>query len=128
MTAGITGKPETSFTTRSAYVNDIKKHPTIKIINEFKLPYVSEERSISYCELGDHKLVLDAFYPATNNKPHIAIIIIHGGGWRTGNRSQHYPLAQKLASLGYVCFTPEYRLSTEALFPAAIYDIKAAIR
>jgi pectinesterase len=37
-------------------------------------------------------------------------------------------LAQKLADLGYVCFTPEYRLSTEALFPAAVYDIKAAIR
>lgn len=37
-------------------------------------------------------------------------------------------MAQKLASLGYVCFTPEYRLSTEALFPAAIYDLKAAIR
>ena len=27
-----------------------------------------------------------------------------------------------------VCFTPEYRLSTEALFPAAIYDVKAVIR
>ncbi|MEO7530967.1 MAG: alpha/beta hydrolase, partial [Sediminibacterium sp.] len=41
---------------------------------------------------------------------------------------QHYPLAQKLAALGYVCFTPEYRLSTEALFPAAVYDLKEAIR
>ena len=57
-----------------------------------------------------------------------AIIIIHGGGWRSGNRTQHYPLAQKLAELGYVCFTPEYRLSTEALFPAAIYDVKAAVK
>ena len=30
--------------------------------------------------------------------------------------------------MGYVCFTPEYRLSTEALYPAGVYDIKAAIR
>ena len=54
--------------------------------------------------------------------------MIHGGGWRSGNRTQHWPLAESLAHLGYVCFTPEYRLSTEALFPAGVYDIKAAIR
>ncbi|MGO4918081.1 alpha/beta hydrolase fold domain-containing protein [Maribacter spongiicola] len=30
--------------------------------------------------------------------------------------------------MGYVCFTPEYRLSTEALFPAAVHDLKSAIR
>ena len=55
-------------------------------------------------------------------------MIIHGGGWRSGNRSQHYPLAQRLAQFGYVCFTPEYRLSTEALYPAAVNDLKAAIK
>jgi len=27
-----------------------------------------------------------------------------------------------------VCFTPEYRLSTEALYPAAVYDLKSAVR
>ena len=35
---------------------------------------------------------------------------------------------QRLVALGYVCLTPEYRLSTEALYPAAVYDLKAAIR
>ncbi|RYZ48029.1 MAG: alpha/beta hydrolase, partial [Chitinophagaceae bacterium] len=40
----------------------------------------------------------------------------------------HYPLAQRLAALGYACFTPEYRLSTEALYPAAVHDLKAAVR
>jgi acetyl esterase/lipase len=74
-------------------------------------------------------LLLDAFYPkVTSKKGRPAIMIIHGGGWRTGNRTQHYPLAQKLASLGYVCFTPEYRLSTEALYPAAVHDLKSALR
>jgi acetyl esterase/lipase len=73
--------------------------------------------------------LLDAFCPVTKANPkRTAVIIIHGGGWRSGSRSQHYPMAQHLAHLGYVCFTPEYRLSTEALYPAAVYDIKAAIR
>jgi pectinesterase len=30
--------------------------------------------------------------------------------------------------LGYVCYTPEYRLSTEALYPAAVHDLKSAVR
>ncbi|HEY6062980.1 MAG TPA: pectinesterase family protein, partial [Chitinophagaceae bacterium] len=78
---------------------------------------------------GNHKLLLDAFYPKRKSTvKRTAILIFHGGGWRSGNKTLHHPLAQQLASLGYVCFTPEYRLSTEALFPAAIYDAKAAIR
>ena len=73
--------------------------------------------------------MLDVFQPpVSKSKNGIAVIIIHGGGWRSGDRSQHYPMAQKLAGLGYVCFTPEYRLSTEALFPAAVYDLKETIR
>ena len=128
-TKGITGKADTGYSTYSAYLNTIKTHPDIKIVPEFKSPAVSEKRGIVYCAQGKRQLKLDAFYPkAINQQNKIAIVIIHGGGWRTGNRGQHYPLAQKLASLGYTCFTPEYRLSTEALFPAAVYDIKAAIR
>lgn len=127
--AGITGIADTSYSTYSAYTGTLKTHPDIKIVKELKAPIVKEQRAITYCTVGKRNLKLDAFYSTQkNNKSTIAIIIIHGGGWRTGNRSQHYPLAQRLAALGYVCFTPEYRLSTEALFPAGIFDIKAAIR
>jgi pectinesterase len=98
-------------------------------VPQLKSLSVKEERNTVYCEIDSRKLSLDVFSPSEISKnKHIAIIIIHGGGWRSGSRSQHYPLAQHLAALGYVCFTPEYRLSTEALFPAGIYDIKAAIR
>ncbi|MXN92337.1 alpha/beta hydrolase fold domain-containing protein [Flavobacterium sp. Sd200] len=126
---GVTNVRDTSYSTHSAYKHDVKTHPEIKIVPEFKFSSVKEQRNISYCEIGKRKLNLDVFYttPKTNPKQ-TAVIIIHGGGWRTGSREQHYPMAQKLASLGYVCFTPEYRLSTEALFPAAIFDIKSAIR
>jgi acetyl esterase/lipase len=128
-TAGITGKPDTSFTTYSAYINTKKDFPGIKIVNEFHFASVKEKKNIVYCTISNRVLKLDVFYPEKEiKKGNAAIIIIHGGGWRTGNRTQHYPLAQKLASLGYTCFTPEYRLSTEALYPAAVYDIKASIR
>ncbi|CAN5371009.1 hypothetical protein BH11BAC3_BH11BAC3_31730 [soil metagenome] len=128
-TIGITGKKDTGYSTYSAYTGTLKSHPDIKIVPEFKFASVVEKRNITYCSIAKRALKLDVFAPkAKGEKPGIAIIIIHGGGWRTGNRTQHYPLAQKLANLGYTCFTPEYRLSTEALFPAGVYDIKAAIR
>jgi pectinesterase len=128
-TKGITGVPDTSYSTYSAYNNTIKTHPDISIVSERHSAAIKEEKSVVYCSINERKLVLDAFYPSRKSeRSGIAVMIIHGGGWRTGNRSQHYPLAQRLAELGYTCFTPEYRLSTEALYPAAVYDLKAAIR
>jgi pectinesterase len=128
-TDGITGKPDTSYSLQSAYAGTIKTNPEAKLVGELHFSNLVEEKNITYCKIGDRKLLLDAFYAKWKASPkRTAIIIIHGGGWRAGNRTLHYPLAQRLAKLGYVCFTPEYRLSTEALYPAGVYDIKAAIR
>ena len=125
---GITGKPDTSYSLHAAYAVTIKSNPEARFVDEMHSPSVIEEKSITYCSFGERKLLLDAFYPKQiASGKRIAVIIIHGGGWRTGNRTLHHPLAQRLAGLGYVCFTPEYRLSTEALYPAAIQDIKSAI-
>jgi pectinesterase len=128
-TAGLTGQRDTSYGNYAAFENTKKTHPFIKLITEFTNPAVAEEKNIVYTTIGNRKLLTDVFYPKEKSKnKRITVIMIHGGGWRTGNRTQHYPLAQKLAALGYICFTPEYRLSTEALFPAAVYDLKAVIR
>jgi acetyl esterase/lipase len=125
---GITNKPDTSYTTYSAYQYSKVDNPNIKIVEAFNYSDVDIKKNITYCSIGTRKLVIDAFTPKQSSSKRIAVIMIHGGGWRSGNRIQHWPLAESLAHLGYVCFTPEYRLSTEALFPAAVYDIKAAIR
>ncbi len=128
-TAGITNKPDTSYTTYGAYINTKKSHPEISIAEELHSKSITEKKGQVYCQVGNRTLLVDVFYPSkTSAKPRAAIMIIFGGGWRSGNRTQHYPLAQQLANRGYVCFTPDYRLSTEALYPAAVYDLKAALR
>ena len=128
-TAGITNVYDTSYSTASAYRSIHKAYPDAVAALEFHSASVKEKRGIVYCKEGSRKLVLDAFYPSKKTKEkRIAFVMIHGGGWRSGSRTQHYPLAQHLANRGYVCFTPEYRLSTEALYPAAVYDLKAALR
>jgi len=127
--SGITGIADTSFSTPRAYHSLIKNMPEIRIVGELSSSLVKEKRNLVYCNLNGRKLHIDAFSPAAYSKSkRPTVLIVHGGGWRSGNRHQHVPLAQRLAALGYVCFTVEYRLSTEALYPAAVNDLKSAVR
>lgn len=125
---GLTGVPDTSFNTPSAFQKEKKYHPQIQMPVVPASKAVVEKRNIVYHQVNKRKLVTDAFYPVKGKGNGIAVIIIHGGGWRSGNRTQHHDLARALAAKGYACFTPEYRLSTEAFYPAAIFDIKEAIK
>ncbi|MBK8607008.1 MAG: alpha/beta hydrolase fold domain-containing protein [Chitinophagaceae bacterium] len=128
-TVGITGIRDTSYNILNEYNKHLKNYPGIQIAKETSYPYVKEEKNIAYCKTPQRELKLDVFYPKEKSKiKRTAILFIHGGGWRSGNKSMHYPLLQELASLGYVCITPEYRLSTEALYPAGVHDIKTSIR
>lgn len=123
---------DTSFTPQSAWMKIKKDFPQTKIV-EPKLPEnVKASYDMVYATLpktkyGNRDLHLDLFQPKTEGT-YPALILVFGGGWRSGNKSAQVPLAQQIASKGYVTATVEYRLSPEALYPAAVYDIKAAIR
>ena len=56
------------------------------------------------------------------------VVIVHGGAWRSGDKSQLRGYGILLGRAGYVCIAPEYRLVGEAPWPAQIQDVKAAIR
>ncbi|OQP66085.1 hypothetical protein A3860_15145 [Niastella vici] len=127
---GFSAYPDTSYTTWSAFVSTRKTHPEIQIIPELNSKKIVK-KWFEYGELLGGKIVLsmEAFYPAQqSSQKRAAIVIIHGGGWRSGNPFQHNPLAQHLAARGYICFTPEYSLSTHYQYPQAIYDLKKALR
>jgi acetyl esterase/lipase len=73
------------------------------------------------------KQKLDIYIP-NNNKPMPCLVWIHGGAWLTGSKDG---LAEEIDTLlyqGYVIVSIEYRLSSEAVFPAQIVDCKTAIR
>jgi acetyl esterase/lipase len=119
---------DTSFTTYSAAIKVTKQFPNAKLVIP-KLPKgVQGKKDIIYISYGSRKMHLDIYSPVKKNKLNPAVILIHGGGWRSGNRQMEIPMAQFLASQGYVAATVEYRLSIEALYPAALIDIKAAIK
>jgi acetyl esterase/lipase len=74
------------------------------------------------------KLFLD-FYPAqgrTGLSP--VVVVIHGGGWDTGERGQVDTLNFELSRAGYAVADISYRLSTQAQWPAQREDSRAAVR
>ncbi|MFY7839674.1 MAG: alpha/beta hydrolase fold domain-containing protein [Lacibacter sp.] len=128
---GITNVPDTFFNLTKEMEKVKKQHPFIVLPADERNAFIEEKRNINYYKPSKRFLQLDAFFPKQNKgyeKLQPAIIIIHGGGWRSGNRTQHHALAQALAVKGYACFTPEYRLSTEAYYPAAVQDVKAVVQ
>lgn len=82
------------------------------------------KKNIVYAEAGSRKLLLDLYMPAVKKAPYL-IVWVHGGAWRSGSKESP-PLG--ILSAGYALASIDYRLSTEAPFPAMIHDIKAAIR
>ncbi|MEH7490719.1 alpha/beta hydrolase [Neobacillus niacini] len=73
-------------------------------------------------------LLLDLYLPIGADKPLPVIVWLHGGGWRIGDRKLGPDFRVRFAERGYAMASIEYRLSGEALFPAQIHDVKAAIR
>jgi acetyl esterase/lipase len=82
-------------------------------------------RDVEYARAGEHALKLDLHLPAGKIRSSL-IVWIHGGAWRSGSKKD-VPI-QKLTAEGYAIASVDYRLSTEARFPAQVHDIKAAIR
>ncbi len=77
-------------------------------------------------DFGPRDLHLDIIRPNDQQK-RAAVIWIHGGGWRSGQKEMDVPIAQLLTRKGYVCIPMEYQLSLEAKYPNAIHNIKTAI-
>ena len=89
---------------------------------------VSVEESVVFATGGDRDLHCDVFLPPEPGVGRTAILLVHGGGWISGDRTQLRGYGILLARLGFVCIASEYRLSGEAIWPAQIHDVKAALR
>lgn len=97
----------------------------------FQLPAgVQSELDIAYAADSPAQK-LDLYLPTgTAAAPRPAIVVVHGGGWRGGDkqRGQWARIPAQYASDGYVAISVNYRLTGEAPWPAQIEDVKAAVR
>jgi len=80
---------------------------------------------LAYVDGGRSRQKLDLYLPDAGKKTPL-VIWIHGGAFRAGSKKDNVPVA--LLEGGYAVASVNYRLSREALFPAQIEDVKAAVR
>ena len=83
---------------------------------------------IEYSNPDDQHLQVNLARPRDGAGPFPAVVCIHGGGFRAGHRDAYNALCLKLAERGYVAMTVSYRLAPKYQFPAAVHDVKAAVR
>jgi acetyl esterase/lipase len=119
---------DTSFTIYSAYQHIKKDYPEAKIARVDLHKQVKAIMNVTYCTINGRPLLLDVFSPVKSKGKLPAVLMIFGGGWRSGDRSMHIPMAKAIAANGYVVVTADYRLSTDALYPAAVNDLKTAVK
>ena len=85
-------------------------------------------KDIEYSRPGGVALTFDAWIPAGPG-PHAAVIIVHGGGWENGTKYSYVPpLFPPLSNAGFAWFTIDYRLAPQHPYPAAVDDVRAAVR
>ena len=81
-----------------------------------------------YQVVDNKQLRLDLYRPAFADGTLPVVIVVHAGGWTSGNKRQLTSLNDYLASRGYVVASIEYRLAPQWQFPAAQEDLTAAIK
>jgi acetyl esterase/lipase len=82
---------------------------------------------VAYADLSDAQ-TLDLYVPEDGEGPFPLVINIHGGAFMMGDKAMSAAELDPLIAAGYAVASLNYRLSGEALFPAQIQDVKAAVR
>ncbi|MGO8794309.1 MAG: alpha/beta hydrolase fold domain-containing protein [Candidatus Sulfotelmatobacter sp.] len=89
------------------------------------------QHDVAYGTVNGHPLLLDIYQPgevSVNLRP--AIILIHGGGWISFDKSIMSGMGNFLARSGLVAFAVDYRLmqGKKNLWPAQLHDVQRAVR
>lgn len=89
-------------------------------------------KEVVYAELDEGKtLAMDIYQPSGKSaSPRPAVVMFHGGAWRSGSRTDCRQAGQWLASRGYVACAVSYRLVTADAnhWPDQIHDAQRAVR
>jgi acetyl esterase len=89
---------------------------------------VTVRQNVVYRTVDGESLLLDAYVPETRTGRRPVALLVHGGSWRAGDKSNLVAEGGKLARLGYVAFSVNYRLAPAHPYPAAVDDVTAAVR
>lgn len=87
-------------------------------------------KNVPYCTGSGQSLLMDVYYPPHPDTAWPAVVIIHGGLWMSGDKSNDVALrfAPALLEAGYLVVSVNYRLAPQYPYPAQLNDVKCAVR
>jgi acetyl esterase/lipase len=88
---------------------------------------LANQPGVVYAKHDGVELVGDFYLPKGRDKAPV-LVAVHGGGWQVGSRQSYRYWGLFLARAGYAVFAIDYRLGKPGMYPAAVYDTKAAIQ
>lgn len=88
------------------------------------------DADITYTPAGWPEPLLADLYRPSGAGPYPVVLMVHGGGWRSGDRKDHHvaSLCRKLADAGIACLSVSYRLGVAGRYPASGDDLRQALR
>lgn len=92
---------------------------------------VTVKENVPYETVNGTELRMDVYEPATHSaETHPAVLLIHGGGWTSFDKSTMHGMGEFLARFGFVAFAVDYRLlhDDENRWPAQLDDVQRAVR
>ena len=93
------------------------------------MPKVTVEENVMIPTTDGYELSADIARPANSSGLAPGLLFLPGGGWVTANHEllkERYGIP--MAERGYVCVTATYRIMEQAIWPAAIQDVKSILR
>lgn len=84
--------------------------------------------TVTYKTVAGTPLQMDVYAPAEAKAGTPAVVVLHGGAWVGGDRTQMAALCQAIAAQGMVAATASYRLAPTNRWPAMIEDAQDAVR
>lgn len=93
--------------------------------------YGTVKSGIAYCTANSSQ-TMDFYYPeadsVSSDAPTPVVVYVHGGGWTTGDNKSLSIYREVLVSKGIAVAALNYSLAPASVFPAAIQDLKCAVR
>lgn len=90
----------------------------------------TEIKDVLFAVVDGQRLYLDVYLPPGAG-PFPAVVVVHGGVWKGGDKAAWEPEGEDLAADGFAAFVPNYRLSPPGgtwHSPAHQEDVQTAVR
>jgi len=91
---------------------------------------ITVEENVPYASVDGSELHLDVYEPTGRVGQQPAVLLIHGGGWTSLDKSTMRGMGNFLARYGFVAFSADYRLFHGGgnRWPAQLDDVQRAVR